>query len=289
MSRGVPSAARRYQARVTVHAPAAAMAERIGPWVGTVDADRRDVVHPRHRRGQAREPGRLPGHARRGLHGHRAARIGRPPAGPRRPLRSSRRARGIGGDVMSYPEPRYHGAAGETSATYRPADQGPDLTYPNGNTAHYLATGATTDGLFGLYRWEMGRNPPFVLHTWAERCGSTTASAGSIRSLVTSSTSRRAASTAFGTSRANRRRCCSISRLALHGKATSRVWPRSRPRATQRRGDGRVLPPPRQHLALRSRPLRLMRGARVAPEAGPLRPCPRPGTTTHRRRATRRR
>jgi mannose-6-phosphate isomerase-like protein (cupin superfamily) len=60
---------------------------------------------------------------------------------------------------MSYPEPRYHGAGGEASATYRPADQPPELTYPNGNTAHYLATGATTDGLFGLYRWEMGPQP----------------------------------------------------------------------------------------------------------------------------------
>ena len=38
VSRGVPAAARRYQARVTVHAPAAAIAERIGPWVGTVEA-----------------------------------------------------------------------------------------------------------------------------------------------------------------------------------------------------------------------------------------------------------
>jgi len=38
VSRGVPAAARRYQARVTVHLPAAALAERIGPWVGTVVA-----------------------------------------------------------------------------------------------------------------------------------------------------------------------------------------------------------------------------------------------------------
>jgi predicted DNA-binding transcriptional regulator YafY len=38
VSRGVPPAARRYQARVTVHAPAAVIAERIGPWVGTVEA-----------------------------------------------------------------------------------------------------------------------------------------------------------------------------------------------------------------------------------------------------------
>jgi predicted DNA-binding transcriptional regulator YafY len=36
VSRGIPAASRRFQARVTVHAPVAAMAERIGPWVGTL-------------------------------------------------------------------------------------------------------------------------------------------------------------------------------------------------------------------------------------------------------------
>lgn len=60
---------------------------------------------------------------------------------------------------MSYPDPRYHGDRGEVSAIYRPADQGPDLTYPSGNTVHYLATGASTGGLFGLYRWVMGPEP----------------------------------------------------------------------------------------------------------------------------------
>ena len=60
---------------------------------------------------------------------------------------------------MSYPEPRYLGEGGEISATYRPADHEPELTYPSGNTAHYLATGASTNGLFGLYRWEMGPTP----------------------------------------------------------------------------------------------------------------------------------
>ena len=58
--------------------------------------------------------------------------------------------------VVTYPEPRYQGEDGEVSAVYRPADHQPDLTYPNGNTVHYLATGAATDGGFGLYRWEMG-------------------------------------------------------------------------------------------------------------------------------------
>jgi mannose-6-phosphate isomerase-like protein (cupin superfamily) len=60
---------------------------------------------------------------------------------------------------MSYPEPRYLGEGGEVSATYRGADHEPEVTYPSGNTAHYLATGSTTHGLFGLYRWEMGPEP----------------------------------------------------------------------------------------------------------------------------------
>jgi len=42
ITRGVPPAARRYQARVVVHAPAPTIAERIGPWVGTVEADGND-------------------------------------------------------------------------------------------------------------------------------------------------------------------------------------------------------------------------------------------------------
>jgi mannose-6-phosphate isomerase-like protein (cupin superfamily) len=61
---------------------------------------------------------------------------------------------------LSYPEPRYHGEGGEVSATYRPADHTPELVNPvNGTTVGYLATGASTDGLFGLYRYEMGPAP----------------------------------------------------------------------------------------------------------------------------------
>jgi mannose-6-phosphate isomerase-like protein (cupin superfamily) len=60
---------------------------------------------------------------------------------------------------MSYPEPKYLGSSGEILATYRPASQQPDLTYANGTTVHYLATSASTDGQFGLYRWEMGATP----------------------------------------------------------------------------------------------------------------------------------
>jgi mannose-6-phosphate isomerase-like protein (cupin superfamily) len=60
---------------------------------------------------------------------------------------------------MTYPPPRHTGADGTISATYRTAGHRPELTYPNGNTAHYLATGASTNGQFGLYRWEMGPEP----------------------------------------------------------------------------------------------------------------------------------
>jgi mannose-6-phosphate isomerase-like protein (cupin superfamily) len=59
---------------------------------------------------------------------------------------------------MSYPEPRYLGDTGETSATARPAGARPELILPATNV-HYLATGASTGGDFGLYRWEM-TGPP---------------------------------------------------------------------------------------------------------------------------------
>jgi quercetin dioxygenase-like cupin family protein len=55
---------------------------------------------------------------------------------------------------VSYPEPSYAGDSGEATATYRPSDQPPEVVYPNGNTVRYLAKGADTGGLFGLYRWE---------------------------------------------------------------------------------------------------------------------------------------
>ncbi|HVW35516.1 MAG TPA: cupin domain-containing protein [Acidimicrobiia bacterium] len=57
---------------------------------------------------------------------------------------------------MSYPEARYFGPAGERSATYRSADDGPDLEIGGHVTVRYLATGASTDGRFGLYRWDSG-------------------------------------------------------------------------------------------------------------------------------------
>jgi mannose-6-phosphate isomerase-like protein (cupin superfamily) len=41
----------------------------------------------------------------------------------------------------------------------RKPDQPPELTYRSGGTVHYLATGASTNGQFGLYRWEMSGEP----------------------------------------------------------------------------------------------------------------------------------
>ena len=60
---------------------------------------------------------------------------------------------------MTYPEPRYPGPGGEISATYRPTGSATELTYRSGNTVHYLATGASTGGEFGLYLWTMGPEP----------------------------------------------------------------------------------------------------------------------------------
>jgi mannose-6-phosphate isomerase-like protein (cupin superfamily) len=60
---------------------------------------------------------------------------------------------------MSYPEPRYHGEHGETSAVLRPATTEPELRLGPASSASYLATGASTNGQFGLYRWDMGPEP----------------------------------------------------------------------------------------------------------------------------------
>ncbi|MBM7784948.1 cupin domain-containing protein [Tenggerimyces flavus] len=60
---------------------------------------------------------------------------------------------------MSYPEPRYFADEGVVSATYRPVDSAPELVYATGTHIHYLATGASTDGDFGMYRYEMPAAP----------------------------------------------------------------------------------------------------------------------------------
>lgn len=60
---------------------------------------------------------------------------------------------------MSYPPPRYLGETGAVSARFRSVDHPAELRNTSGGGAHYLATGATTDGQFGLYRWDMGPGP----------------------------------------------------------------------------------------------------------------------------------
>ncbi len=55
---------------------------------------------------------------------------------------------------MSYPPPIYDGDTGEVSAWVRGNETEPEIVYPNGNRVRLLATGGSTGGLFGLYRWE---------------------------------------------------------------------------------------------------------------------------------------
>ena len=57
---------------------------------------------------------------------------------------------------MSYPEPRYLGDTGEVSGRLRRAGAPPELAIGASGSASYLATGASTHGQFGLYRWDMG-------------------------------------------------------------------------------------------------------------------------------------
>jgi mannose-6-phosphate isomerase-like protein (cupin superfamily) len=60
---------------------------------------------------------------------------------------------------MSYPDAVYLGETGELSGRFRPAGAEPELKYAGGGSASYLATGASTNGQFGLYRWDMGPKP----------------------------------------------------------------------------------------------------------------------------------
>jgi mannose-6-phosphate isomerase-like protein (cupin superfamily) len=56
--------------------------------------------------------------------------------------------------LPAYPNPKYPGD-GEVSALIRRGDQPYDLEMGKGGSqVHYLATGATTSGGFGLYRWD---------------------------------------------------------------------------------------------------------------------------------------
>jgi mannose-6-phosphate isomerase-like protein (cupin superfamily) len=59
---------------------------------------------------------------------------------------------------VSYPEPRYLGEKGENTAGLRLASTEPELPLRSG-AASYLATGASTNGQFGLYRWDFNEMP----------------------------------------------------------------------------------------------------------------------------------
>jgi mannose-6-phosphate isomerase-like protein (cupin superfamily) len=56
---------------------------------------------------------------------------------------------------LSYPPPNYDGEPGLVNARLRRAGTAPEVHYENGGTAEYLATGESTVGQFGLYRWNM--------------------------------------------------------------------------------------------------------------------------------------
>jgi mannose-6-phosphate isomerase-like protein (cupin superfamily) len=56
---------------------------------------------------------------------------------------------------VSYPSPKYDGEPGLVNARLRRAGTDPEVRYKNGGTAEYMATGESTNGQFGLYRWNM--------------------------------------------------------------------------------------------------------------------------------------
>ena len=60
---------------------------------------------------------------------------------------------------MTYPDPRYLDDVGEVSAVFRSVGHEPELQMGPAGSASYLATGASTHGQFGLYRWDMGPDP----------------------------------------------------------------------------------------------------------------------------------
>ncbi len=62
---------------------------------------------------------------------------------------------------MSYPDPRYLDDDGQISAIFRPAhDHEPDLKIGSRAVISYLASGESTHGQFGLYKWEVKPNTP---------------------------------------------------------------------------------------------------------------------------------
>jgi mannose-6-phosphate isomerase-like protein (cupin superfamily) len=59
---------------------------------------------------------------------------------------------------QTYPPTRYDGATGEVTARVRPHDAEHDIVHVSGGSVDYLASGASTGGEFGLYRWNFAPN-----------------------------------------------------------------------------------------------------------------------------------
>ncbi|MEV0269472.1 cupin domain-containing protein [Hamadaea sp. NPDC050747] len=60
---------------------------------------------------------------------------------------------------MSYPPQQYTAEAPAVSATLRTGDAPVDLAIGVRSKVSYLATGETTNGMFGLYRWDLQAVP----------------------------------------------------------------------------------------------------------------------------------
>ncbi|WP_460357620.1 cupin domain-containing protein [Actinoallomurus acanthiterrae] len=60
---------------------------------------------------------------------------------------------------MSYPKELFHGDKGEVNGRLWKGGSAPDLRIGGRSNVHYLATGESTGGQYGLYRWDMGGEP----------------------------------------------------------------------------------------------------------------------------------
>ena len=60
---------------------------------------------------------------------------------------------------MSYPEELFHGDTGVVSGRLWEGSSAADLVIGGRTNVHYLATGESTGGQYGLYRWDMGTKP----------------------------------------------------------------------------------------------------------------------------------
>ena len=139
------------------------------------------------------------------------------------------------------PEARYLGEKGEISAVYRPADKQADLQIGAITSVHYLANGASTNGDFGLYRWEMGVQPsgaaPHFHRTISESFFILSGTVGVFNGERWFDATPddfvhvpAGGSTAFGTSQENRHRSCFSSHPGRLARAISRRSQKS-PRA----------------------------------------------------------